>query len=236
NEEYINFLGSYFEKVFLVDNFPLIMHDENKNIKCHKQENVIRLLYAGVLGKQRGLEFLVSLTMEIKRRKLPWKMVWAGMCINQTEREAADEQIKDVVEEGILELHGWHTYLPYDKISVEVDQAFVGLCLMEPHAWWPIPTKFYEYATSGLPLICTDTPVWRDWVEAHSLGAVVPYGDPEAVIRLVQEWLDDPNKYANISEKAEKAGKQFTWSTAGAVLLAAYRRLEGEISSLSNGQ
>lgn len=236
NKEYNNFLKPYTRKIYLVDNFPLDIYHKNKKKRIDKQVNPIRLLYTGVLGKKRGLDFLVSLTIEIKRRKLPWKMVWAGMCINQTEREAADEQIKAVLEEGILELHGWDTYLPFDKIVAEVERAFVGLCLMEPHVWWPIPTKFYEYAASGLPLICTDTPVWRDWVEAHKLGAVVPYGDPQAVIMLVQKWLDDHDKYANTSENAEKAGKQFTWSIAGMALLAAYRRLEEEISSLTPSQ
>jgi len=207
-----------------VDNYPI--KQAKKSVK--KIEGPVRLIYTGVLGVQRGLDFLVSLALEVFRQKLPWKIVWAGMCINPTEREVVEPQLTEVLKTGTLELHGWDTYLPHSKIAEQADKAHVGLCLMEPHEWWPIPTKFYEYAIEGLPLICTDIPTWREWVAGNAFGKTVPYGDTAAVIRHVQNWLDHPEAYAKASQNALVSGEKYSWATAEKVLLSAYQRLENE--------
>lgn len=222
NPSYRSFLNDYAHKVYLVDNYPI--RQAKKSVK--KIEEPVRLIYTGVLGLKRGLNFLVSLAHEVSRQKLPWKIVWAGMCINSAEREAVAPQLSEVLKAGTLELHGWDTYLPHSKVEEQVGLAHIGLCLMEPHEWWPIPTKFFEYAIEGLPLICTDITTWREWVETNDLGKTVRYGDTAAVIRQVQDWLDHPAAFEKASQNALVTGEKYGWATAEKVLLSAYQRLE----------
>ena len=53
-----------------------------------------------------------------------------------------------------------------------------GLALFPdtPHYREKELTKFFEYMAAGLPIICSDFPVWRELVERHRLGLCV---DPE---------------------------------------------------------
>jgi glycosyltransferase involved in cell wall biosynthesis len=106
-------------------------------------------------------------------------------------------------------------------------RAHVGLALFRdnPNAAGVILTKFYEYLHYGLPILCSDFPLWRRFVERHDCGAVVPPGDAEAAFDVLARWAADPARYRTLSANARAAASRYRWAPMGERLAELYRNL-----------
>jgi glycosyltransferase involved in cell wall biosynthesis len=85
----------------------------------------------------------------------------------------------------------------------------------------------------GLPILCSDFPLWRRFVERHDCGAVVPPGDVEAAVAVIQRWANNPARYQSLARSAREASTQYRWSKIGNRLVQLYDRLLGTTSSAS---
>lgn len=83
--------------------------------------------------------------------------------------------------------------------------AACGLVLLEdtPAFRAAMPSKLYEYVASGLPVIVTDLPRQREFVEAQQVGVVVPAGETCAasVSEVLRAWSADPEALARLRER-----------------------------------
>ena len=191
------------------------------------------LLYAGVLGQDRGLETMLDLAAQIREQELPWHLTMAGVSYLARERHAAEQRIVQEGLERVVARIGWDRYVPWPALEPAYAAAHVGLALMEdnPNTNASLPTKFYEYLFYGLPLICSDFPLWRRFVERHGCGAVVPPGDAAAAFRVLQQWYARPERYERLSAAAAAAAPRFLWKRMEKRLLALYERLLGARAS-----
>ena len=188
-------------------------------------EGRFELLYAGVQGEARGLGTLLEVAAHIRRAGLPWRLTLAGVCYVARERHRAEGRIADVGV--VLRRAGWAQYLPWDAMTPFFREAHVGLALLAPHPNYleTIPTKFYEYLHYGLPILCSDFPAWRAFVERHGCGAVVAPDDVGAVVAVLKRWASDPATYARLSAAALQAAPRYRWARMEARLLDLYERL-----------
>ena len=187
----------------------------------------IRLLYTGVMADPRGLDALLSLAGVIVRRNLPWHIDLVGVCYRTADRHRAEARIEAEGLGAVVRRVGWDVYVPWPEMEPFYQQAHVGLALWQPgrdHAT-KIPTKFYEYLHHGLPILCSDFPRWRAFVEDHGCGAVVDPRDAEAAIDRLAAWFDDPAHYRRLSAAALDAAPRYRWAAMEKRLVALYREL-----------
>jgi glycosyltransferase involved in cell wall biosynthesis len=60
------------------------------------------------------------------------------------------------------------------------------------------PNKIFEYAQAGLPVVATNQPPLRKWVESYSIGELVGEHDsPEQMARMIQQVAENKSKYAD---------------------------------------
>ena len=189
----------------------------------------IRLLYTGTLAESRGLRTMVELATQIRGASREETLDLVGVCHHHDQRTWAEERIQGERLGGVLERVGWDTYVPPTAMPPHYRRADVGLALCEPHPNYmhSLPTKFYEYLHYGLPLICSDFPLWRRFVETHECGAVVPPGDPEAVLTVLDDWQAHPDQYRQCVANARAAAPQYRWETMGHRLVDRYQSLLG---------
>lgn len=187
------------------------------------------LLYTGTLAKSRGLRTMVELAAEVRRTSRPETLDLVGVCHHRDQRTWAEERIRAEDLGRVIERVGWDTYVPPSAMPPHYRRADVGLALFEPHSNYrcSLPTKFYEYLYYGLPIICSDVPLWRRFVEQHQCGAVVPPGEPEAVLAVLDDWQAHPDQYRQCAENARAAAPQYRWETMGHRLVDRYRSLLG---------
>ena len=187
------------------------------------------LLYSGVMADVRGLPEMLDLAAEIHKRALPWTLDLAGGCYRAGDRARAETRIdREGLADG-LRRTGWSRYVPWHDLVPHFQQAHAGLVLWRPHPnhAHKIPTKFYEYISFGLPVLCSDFPLWRAFVEQHSCGAAVDPRDTQAVVDLLETWFGEPETYRALSEAALAAAPAYQWGQMEARLLEVYDGLLG---------
>lgn len=92
--------------------------------------------------------------------------------------EKAGEKRKRLYIEGI------NRYVPKEEIddSYISEKWLAGLALFPPSEHYKKKelTKFFEYMTAGIPIICSDFRVWKNFIEKYHCGiAVDPYNEEE---------------------------------------------------------
>lgn len=191
--------------------------------------DTLRLIYTGVMSDRggRGLSALVRLAKGIKRSALDATMTLAGICpVDRTRRQLSARIERHALKE-ILQCIGWDRYVPWEEMVPHVEQAHVGLVLgtPNPNQTEKIPTKFYEYLHFGLPILCSDFPRWRQFVEQHQCGAVVPAGDTEAALDVLRRWHDNPSQYQELVKAAWAAAPRYRWESMEPRLVHVYDHL-----------
>jgi glycosyltransferase involved in cell wall biosynthesis len=115
--------------------------------------------------------------------------------------------------------------LPPAEARRVMAEAKVGLLLFQRSRAHErsMPNKLFEYMASGVPVVASDFPHWREIIEAADAGVVVPPDDVDAIERVAADLLADP-------ERAERQGgngrlaatERYTWASEAATLLALY--------------
>jgi glycosyltransferase involved in cell wall biosynthesis len=104
----------------------------------------------------------------------------------------------------------------------------VGLIPLHPVANYvdAYPVKLFEYMAAGLPVIATDVPRWREFLEAHGCGVCVEPGSPRRLAEAITRLLDDDQRARAMGERARRAAvEHYSWETQAAVLADLYAEL-----------
>lgn len=186
-----------------------------------------RLLYTGTISEGRGLRTMVELAAQIRQAGRPEVLELVGVCRREDQRTWAEDQIRANALGDVIHCKGWDTYVPASDLLSHCRTADVGLALFnaQPNYVESVPTKFYEYLHYGLPIICSDFPLWRRFVEENACGAVVPPGDPAAVLDVLDEWRTNPDQYRPRARNARAAASKYRWAPMGERLVDVYRSL-----------
>jgi glycosyltransferase involved in cell wall biosynthesis len=194
-----------------------------------------RLLYAGVVAKNRGLFHHLALADRLRHTELSATVEMVGVCYRDNERRRAERFIETHRLEDICRRIGWNDYVLARDMVPHFRQAHVGLALFEPDPdhQQSLLTKFYEYMHYGLPILCSDFPLWRRFVKRHNCGAVVPPGDVEAAVAVIRQWANNPAQYRSLARSAREASTQYRWAKMGSRLVQLYDRLLGISSRAS---
>ena len=89
-------------------------------------------------------------------------------------------------------------------------------------------TKIFEEMMAGLPVICTDFSLWREFVERYHCGVCVDPEDVDQVVLALRRLLEHPEEARQMGENGRRAVREaFNWSVEEQTLLGLYRDLSG---------
>lgn len=90
-------------------------------------------------------------------------------------------------------------------------------------------TKIFEEMMAGLPVVCTDFKLWREFVERRHCGLLVRPEDPADIAAAVQYLLDHPEEARQMGENGRRAvEEEFNWGVEEKKLLALYEEILNE--------
>ncbi len=202
------------DRAICVNNFPMA---EELAPPALPVERLARVCYAGVITRERGIRELihalplapgVRLTLcgtisggglEAELRAEPgWGQVdYRG--------EVARGELARVMAESAA---GVVTYLPLPN---HVDAQ---------------PTKLFEYMSASLPVIASNFPLWRTFVEESGAGVCVDPASPESIAAAIRTLTSDLTLSASIGRAGRNAvERQFNWAAEADKLIAFYARL-----------
>lgn len=132
-----------------------------------------------------------------------------------------------------LIIEGDGVHVPFQEILRRYREERWGAALAlfppTPHYLRKELTKFYEYMGAGLPIVCSDFPVWKDLIEGIGCGVCVDPEDDQAVATAVEQVLADPEEARRMGERGRAAVRdRFNWDGEAAKLENIYRRALGE--------
>ena len=131
---------------------------------------------------------------------------------------------------GRLTMEGEHGFVPHERMLELYDAGgwTAGLALFPPdeHYREKELTKFFEYMAAGIPILCSDFPVWRELVEGNGVGICVDPGDGAAILAAIDGLAADRQLCLGMGERGQAlVRRRFNWETQADMLAALYRRL-----------
>ncbi|OIJ11706.1 glycosyl transferase [Anaerobacillus alkalilacustris] len=129
-----------------------------------------------------------------------------------------------------LKLKGIDQYVP----KKEIDDAYMsqswlaGIALFPPteHYMRKELTKFFEYMSAGIPIVCSNFPVWKDFVEKYSCGLVVDPYDENQIKKVIEYLRENPNEVKKMGNNGKKAVQsELNWEKEGEKLVVWYNEI-----------
>jgi glycosyltransferase involved in cell wall biosynthesis len=186
----------------------------------------IRLLYTGSASAMRGALAMAELACELPEGG---SVTMIGACAPDVLRAVRERCPRP----GRLHIEGDAGHVPYRRIVAAYREPWTAALALfpdSPHVREKELTKFFEYMAAGLPIICSDFPVWRDLVERTGAGVCVPPGDAGAALAAVMDLVRDPERARAMSLAGQNAARtRFSWETQACRLVELY----GELAPLA---
>ena len=120
--------------------------------------------------------------------------------------------------------------IPHASVPGEIAKCAVGMALLKPcrnsdwHNGTIGNTKIFEEMMAGLPVVCTDFVLWKEFVDRWQCGICVDPEDIEAIAGAVRYLFDHPDEARRMGENGRRAVREeFNWGAEERKLLALYR-------------
>jgi len=169
------------------------------------------MCYAGGINEFRGEKVMLEAMEGIKGNLiLAGDYDENGLCQNKPQNVS---YVGLLSREGINELYG---------------KAIAGLVLLKPtpNYYWSRPIKMYEYMAAGLPVICSDFPLWRELLEETGAGICVPIDDKNKVREAINFVISNRKKAQQIGLNGRRCVlEKYNWENEEKKLIQLYQEL-----------
>lgn len=206
----------FHEQVQTIKNFP-ILPEKQPNPTDHS-DKLNEIVYVGSITKARGLTELLA-AMELLKEDI---------CLNLA-GTYAPENYRD----ELIKMTGWSKvneigFADREKVSVLFDRSFVGLVTLHPIINYldALPVKMFEYMASGLPVIASDFPLWKEIVEGNQCGICVDPLNPKAIAEAIEWIFKNPAEAKEMGINGQKAVHEiYNWATEEKKLVNFYYQI-----------
>lgn len=185
------------------------------------------LLYTGNVSVDRG----AIVHARILRSDSEVVVHLIGNCLPVTADLA-----KAAAGDGVSRLHipAIGTYLPHEQLRsfYARDDLLAALAIFPSNADVVNKelTKMFEYMAAGLPILCSNFPVWKKLVEDSGVGLAVDPDSPDSTKTAINWLIEHPTARQEMSERGrELVRTQFNWKSQEIKLAAVYSRISQQI-------
>lgn len=182
-------------------NYP-VLNQQLLDINWGNKPFENKLLYTGNLTADRGA--LVHATLPTIDSGV--SLFFYGKCskgLAEGMFNIADEKKSRLVIEGI------NRYVP----KTEIDNSYLsrrwlaGIALFPPsdHYKKKELTKFFEYMAAGIPVLCSNFPVWKDFINKYQCGITANPESGKEIKEAIEFLRANPAKTIEFGENGRKA-------------------------------
>ncbi|MFD1334581.1 glycosyltransferase [Oceanobacillus iheyensis] len=216
-------------------NYPTI----NQKISEHQRTGTseYKLLYTGNVTLDRGA--LIHARIPVIDERM--EVYYVGKCPNQLAEQIYN---KAATRKDNIQIEGIDQFVEKEDIEERYLQHnwLAGIALFPPteHYMKKELTKFFEYMNAGIPVICSNFPVWENFINKHQCGITVdPYNDQE-IKDAISYLVENPDKAEEMGANGKKAVQnELNWEVEENKLITWYADLlrsnQGERDGDSNG-
>lgn len=203
-------------------NYPLL-NEKMMTLDREKQTPVDEVLYTGNVTIERGARIHAN----VPNVDPNVSVQFVGKC-----SKPIAEDMYQVAGDRADQLHieGIDTFVVKDRIEdMYLSKRWLaGIALFPPteHYMKKELTKFFEYMNAGLPVICSNFPVWKKFIDTYECGiSVDPYNEVD--IQAALETLrNDPELAYRMGENGRRAVvEELNWEVEERKLIRWYDEL-----------
>jgi glycosyltransferase involved in cell wall biosynthesis len=195
-----------------INNFPIIGEFDGAMPWAMKSDQVC---YVGRISGIRGIR----------------QMVQAGAMLQSGARLKLAGRFSEPVLEAEVRGHpGWRHVTELgtlDRAGVRdvMSHSVAGMVtlLPLPNHVDSLPTKMFEYMSSGIPVIASNFPLWREIIEGNRCGICVDPLDPKAIAAAIDYLVCNPDIAKAMGQRGRHAVLQkYNWGVEAARLTDFY--------------
>jgi glycosyltransferase involved in cell wall biosynthesis len=180
-------------------------------------EEGLRIFYAGVIHKSRGLEYLIKAIADITDVEL----TIAGTGPDKESLENLSSNVKAHIR--------YIGPIPYEKVterSIESDLLFAFYDPSIPNNKYASPNKLFEAMMCGKPIIMNSGIAASEIVIEEKCGLIVPYGDINAIREAITKIKNYPDIGIKLGENGRKAYEEkYSWKIMEHRLIDTYKKI-----------
>ena len=181
------------------------------------------LLYTGTMSEDRGALLYAEMLDYLKAIDI----FMVGFC-----RKNLAQQVREIAgkEHARLHLEGEEEFVHPARVQYYYQEGkwLAGLAVFPPttHYMNKELTKFFEYMLAGIPVICSDFPVWRELIEETNAGLLVDPFDRQAITDAVEYLKTHPGESSQMGKNGRRAVlERYNWNIEGEKLLGLYQQI-----------
>lgn len=218
---------SRFADSTMVLNYPRALENHTLHSTQETQADRPRALFTGGIHPNRGAIHhakLVNLHPDLEVHLV-------GRIDHTTKKlllETAGENDQRLV------IDGGERLVPFDHIVSRYNEGnwLAGLAIFPQSVdhYGKELTKFFEYMSAGIPILCSDFPVWRALIEKHDCGICVDPDSPQSMQEAIEHLVAHPEEAQRMGSNGRLAAGKYTWQSQADNLVGLYEKILGSKS------
>jgi len=197
-----------------INNFPKL-EEFTVGSDWSKKENEVA--YIGTFSKIRGIEEIVNSMSYTEGVRLNLGGIFC-------EKKFENKVKKNIGWSKVNELG----FLDRTQINCVLSKSKVGLVILHPAVNYleSFPVKMFEYMATGIPVICSNFPLFCEIIQSNHCGICVDPLNPKVIGETIQFLIDHPNEAEKMGRNGRQAVEQkYNWAVEEGKLLDLYRSL-----------
>ncbi len=209
-------------KPVIIANYPILDYFTSGTAKL-TSDSIKTIIYAGALAETYGLRQIVKAVGYIK----PGYNIRLRLLGPFPYRSFESELKSEVKTLEQIEIIG---AVPHDQVAKYLDASDIALVCSLPlqMCMHMGSNKMYEYMAAGLPIVASNFPVWKEFVEKNCYGVCADPLDPRDIAEKIMFLLDNPSIAERMGKNGRRAVQEkYNWEIEGKKLVAVYNKLLG---------
>ena len=204
------------KNVNVIYNFPSLLLNKNmvnitEKISIESTQKI--LIYQGGLQAGRGINILLEIIPFLEECLL----LFLGM-----------GNLKKVIKSHSL--YNKRVFLieniPASEVLRYTSNGYLGMSLIEnlgKSYYLSLPNKIFEYCHAGVPIIASNFPEIRKFIEKYNIGEVVDPENYQNIIDKIKYLIENPNIYLNYKNNCLNARTILNWESQETKFIQIFR-------------
>ena len=137
--------------------------------------------------------------------------------------------LKEIIgNEGLTDRVYFFDAVPFNEVTRYAMSADVGLVLHQNvslNYYYVSPNKLFECMAAGLPVVGSNFPDLKKYIEGYNLGVTCDPESPKEIAEAIDYILSDESRYDEMRKNALEAAKIFNWENESRKLVTLYQGL-----------